>query len=159
MMAAACTRPTHARCSGNQSCLYRWTVPLIWGSFSVACLTLIRLRHNQTLAASCSLILLGAILWQLAEYCIHRFLFHIQPSTCWGITIHFTFHGCHHKWPMDNSRLVFPPVPAALIVAAVFAAWHRLLPKVHRLWLCCHLLPRVTCHTHDCVPLTCQARC
>ena len=76
------------------------------------------------------LLLCGILLWQLTEYCIHRFLFHIEPSSYWGITFHFTFHGCHHKWPLDSLRLVFPPVPACPIVAGVFYTMHHWLPKV-----------------------------
>lgn len=108
----------------------RWYVPAVWGTMAAACLLYIRLQHTQLLAISSSLLLCGILLWQLAEYCIHRFLFHIEPSSYWGITLHFTFHGCHHKWPLDSLRLVFPPVPAAPIIAGVFYTMHQLLPKV-----------------------------
>lgn len=42
----------------------------------------------------------------LVEYCLHRFLFHASPSSYWGITLHYSFHGCHHKYPNDRLRLV-----------------------------------------------------
>lgn len=106
-----------------------WYVPAIWGNVSAACLLHIHLRHTQTMQATCLLLLCGLILWQCTEYCIHRFLFHVQPRSYWGITLHFTFHGCHHKWPLDSLRLVFPPVPAAPIIAGVFFSMHKLLPK------------------------------
>ena len=111
-------------------CHCRWSVPLIWGSLCAGCLAQISCRHSQPLAQSLCVIISGIILWQLVEYCIHRFLFHIQPSSWWGITLHFTFHGCHHKWPLDSKRLVFPPVPAAVIIASVFSFWQHVLPQV-----------------------------
>ena len=48
-----------------------------------------------------------------ARYAIHRCLFHARPCGYWPTTLHFGFHGCHHKFPADAARLVFPPLPAA----------------------------------------------
>jgi sterol desaturase/sphingolipid hydroxylase (fatty acid hydroxylase superfamily) len=63
----------------------------------------------------------GIVLWQLLEYLIHRFLFHAKVSSYWGITVHFLFHGNHHKFPKDGDRLVFPPIPAAAIASSIYA--------------------------------------
>ncbi|KFV71405.1 Fatty acid 2-hydroxylase, partial [Dryobates pubescens] len=62
--------------------------------------------------------LLGMFLWSLLEYLIHRFVFHMKPpaSNYYLITLHFLLHGQHHKSPFDSSRLVFPPVPASLVI-------------------------------------------
>jgi dihydroceramide fatty acyl 2-hydroxylase len=68
-----------------------------------------------------SLLAAGVLLWQALEYSIHRFAFHAHGDSYWAITIHFLFHGCHHKYPLDGLRLVFPPVPAAAIASAIFA--------------------------------------
>lgn len=106
-----------------------WYVPVIWGAVSVACLYYIHLHHTKPRFTTGLQLVCGVVLWQFTEYCIHRFLFHIQPTSYWGITLHFTFHGCHHKWPLDSLRLVFPPVPAAPIIAGVFFAMHKILPK------------------------------
>lgn len=47
----------------------------------------------------------GMFLWTLAEYVIHRFLFHLDDllpdSTAW-LTAHFLLHGIHHYIPMDR---------------------------------------------------------
>lgn len=110
--------------------LCRWYVPVIWGAVSTACLCQIYLRHSQGMSTICLLLACGVVLWQFTEYCIHRFLFHVQPTSYWGITLHFTFHGCHHKWPLDSLRLVFPPVPAAPIIAGVFFTMHKMMPQV-----------------------------
>jgi hypothetical protein len=72
--------------------------------------------------------LAGVALWQLLEYCIHRFGFHARGDGYWAVTIHFLFHGNHHKFPMDHERLVFPPLPAALIAALIYGAIRAALP-------------------------------
>jgi dihydroceramide fatty acyl 2-hydroxylase len=71
----------------------------------------------------------GVLLWQLLEYSIHRFAFHARGDSYWAITIHFLFHGCHHKYPLDGLRLVFPPVPAAAIASLIFGALRLALPR------------------------------
>lgn len=72
----------------------------------------------------------GVMLWQLIEYCIHRYMFHAVPRGYWAITLHFLFHGCHHKYPTDSLRLVFPPLPAALIASTILAGLWVALPMV-----------------------------
>ncbi|KAH3768818.1 hypothetical protein DPMN_170034 [Dreissena polymorpha] len=41
----------------------------------------------------------GFLLWTLDEYVLHRWLFHRKPPTNskFLITLHFLFHGQHHK--------------------------------------------------------------
>lgn len=48
----------------------------------------------------------------------------------WGITVHFLFHGCHHKYPLDATRLVFPPVPAAAVAGGISAVLQLLMSPV-----------------------------
>ena len=52
---------------------------------------------------------LGLLLWTGAEYILHRFIFHYQPTSRWGQRLHFIFHGVHHDYPRDALRLVMPP--------------------------------------------------
>uniref|UniRef100_A0A8C8A8Z3 Fatty acid 2-hydroxylase n=1 Tax=Otus sunia TaxID=257818 RepID=A0A8C8A8Z3_9STRI len=76
--------------------------------------------------------LLGMFLWSLLEYLIHRFVFHMKPpaSNYYLITLHFLLHGQHHKSPFDSSRLVFPPVPASLVIGFFYGVLQLLLPEV-----------------------------
>ncbi|XP_075289858.1 fatty acid 2-hydroxylase [Opisthocomus hoazin] len=76
--------------------------------------------------------LLGMFLWSLLEYLIHRFVFHMKPpaSNYYLITLHFLLHGQHHKSPFDSSRLVFPPVPASLVLGFLYGVMRLLLPEV-----------------------------
>lgn len=46
------------------------------------------------------------------------------------LQVHFTLHGCHHKFPLDKGRLVFPPLPAAAVAAGLLAIIRALMPKV-----------------------------
>ncbi|NXO01357.1 FA2H hydroxylase, partial [Rhinopomastus cyanomelas] len=76
--------------------------------------------------------LLGMFLWSLLEYLIHRFVFHMKPpaSNYYLITLHFLLHGQHHKSPFDSSRLVFPPVPASLVIGFFYGILQLMLPEV-----------------------------
>ncbi len=72
-----------------------------------------------------TLILLGIVVWSLAEYTLHRFIFHYEPKSQIGEKIHFIFHGVHHDYPSDSRRLVMPPsvsVPLAVLFYYLFQA-------------------------------------
>ncbi|XP_050504664.1 fatty acid 2-hydroxylase [Diabrotica virgifera virgifera] len=73
----------------------------------------------------------GVILWTLIEYSLHRWVFHIEPSghSKAMIYFHFTIHGLHHKVPFDSRRLVFPPVPAAVIVYIFYSILSVVIPE------------------------------
>ena len=66
---------------------------------------------------------LGLFIWTLAEYTLHRWLFHHTPSSPRQERIFFLFHGIHHAQPQVKTRLVMPlpvSVPAALIFWGLF---------------------------------------
>jgi sterol desaturase/sphingolipid hydroxylase (fatty acid hydroxylase superfamily) len=68
-------------------------------------------------------IVLGLMLWTLAEYLLHRFLFHFPARTPRQEQISFLFHGIHHEQPRIKSRLVMPPavsIPLALVCYGLF---------------------------------------
>ncbi len=65
----------------------------------------------------------GYALWTLAEYWIHRVIFHFEPERGIGARLHWMIHGVHHDHPNDPLRLVMPPaasVPLALLFYAAF---------------------------------------
>jgi 4-hydroxysphinganine ceramide fatty acyl 2-hydroxylase len=75
-----------------------WTIPS-----SIACFhgALSFFSAEKTI----SLFIFGYFLWFLMEYCLHRFLFHIDkylPDNRVAISIHFLFHGVHHFLPMER---------------------------------------------------------
>jgi sterol desaturase/sphingolipid hydroxylase (fatty acid hydroxylase superfamily) len=66
-------------------------------------------------------IVVGLILWTLAEYVLHRFVFHFQPRNPGPMVerVVFLFHGVHHAQPACKTRLVMPPA-ASIPMAAIF---------------------------------------
>ncbi len=67
--------------------------------------------------------LLGLFVWTLAEYLLHRFVFHFPPTTPTLEKITFLFHGIHHVQPQIKTRLVMPPVvslPLAVLFYGLF---------------------------------------
>lgn len=83
----------------------------------------------------------GVLFWTLAEYVIHRFVFHppqwveddtrrvvgglkptdpVMPALpSWRHKFYFLVHGVHHDYPNDSSRLVMPP-SVSIPLAALF---------------------------------------
>jgi sterol desaturase/sphingolipid hydroxylase (fatty acid hydroxylase superfamily) len=68
-------------------------------------------------------VLLGVFVWTLAEYTLHRFVFHFKPRAPWQERLSFLFHGVHHAQPREKSRLVMPPavsVPLGALFYGLF---------------------------------------
>jgi sterol desaturase/sphingolipid hydroxylase (fatty acid hydroxylase superfamily) len=71
----------------------------------------------------------GWLCWTLAEYLLHRFVFHWIGPKGWHRRFHFIFHGVHHDYPQDAKRLVMPlgvSIPLGLVF---FLAVDALLPR------------------------------
>jgi dihydroceramide fatty acyl 2-hydroxylase len=65
----------------------------------------------------------GVLVWTLAEYLLHRFLFHYEPNQEWLTRVWYLIHGVHHEQPQCKTRLVMPPilsVPLAFVFYALF---------------------------------------
>ncbi|MGC9399810.1 MAG: sterol desaturase family protein [Anaerolineae bacterium] len=68
-------------------------------------------------------VLTGLCIWTLAEYTLHRFVFHFKPRTSWQKRLSFLFHGVHHAQPRSKTRLVMPPavsIPLGLLFYGLF---------------------------------------
>lgn len=78
------------------------------------------------------LFLFGILMWTFDEYVVHRWLFHLQPpaDSKFLIYAHFLLHGQHHKSPMDEHRLVFPPAPATILAAIIYCLYRLVAPPV-----------------------------
>ncbi|ODH53352.1 hypothetical protein GX48_00548 [Paracoccidioides brasiliensis] len=88
-----------------------WVVPTVWFP-PVAYGTVVGFCGLQNFIIASAYWLLGLFLWTLAEYSLHRFVFHIDkylPDNRVGLCLHFLLHGIHHYLPMDKYRLVMPP--------------------------------------------------
>lgn len=70
----------------------------------------------------------GFLFFTLAEYVLHRFIFHREfPETRQGKIDSFLTHGYHHSYPIDPQRLVMPPLISIPIGIAAFSITHFLL--------------------------------
>jgi len=67
-----------------------------------------------------SLFAFGVLFWTLAEYLLHRFLFHWITEAKWSQRFHFVMHGSHHQFPRDEERLLMPPVPGFILASILF---------------------------------------
>lgn len=67
--------------------------------------------------------LAGILAWTLTEYTIHRFAFHIHPTSDLGKKMHFLVHGIHHDYPRDSTRLVMPLLVSVPLAVVFFLAF------------------------------------
>jgi sterol desaturase/sphingolipid hydroxylase (fatty acid hydroxylase superfamily) len=88
-------------------------IPVITG------LVVLATREGQGAGEIALLTLAGIGLWTLAEYWLHRLVFHWEPDNPIGHRLHFIIHGVHHDHPNDKMRLVMPP-GASIPLASLF---------------------------------------
>jgi sterol desaturase/sphingolipid hydroxylase (fatty acid hydroxylase superfamily) len=96
-----------------------------WIPISALFLTRSALRHDLGPASIVGAFVAGMFSWTLAEYFLHRYVFHWTNDTPRGRRIHFLLHGVHHDYPNDKDRLVMPlltSVPLAIIFYALFTS-------------------------------------
>jgi sterol desaturase/sphingolipid hydroxylase (fatty acid hydroxylase superfamily) len=63
---------------------------------------------------------IGLITWTLVEYLAHRYIFHMLPTNKIKEKIQYTFHGVHHEYPRDKTRIAMPPAASVLILTVLF---------------------------------------
>ena len=64
--------------------------------------------------------------WTLAEYLLHRYLFHWISENKFVKRFHFIMHGSHHLYPRDTERLLMPPVPGLIMASALFLIFYAI---------------------------------
>ena len=85
---------------------------------------------RASVAVSIGLVLLGAVIWSLFEYAMHRFLFHLKPKSQLGQWLIFLMHGNHHVDPGDRYRNIMPPIVSLWVVGAFWGISVLLLGPV-----------------------------
>lgn len=106
-----------------------WVVPSIWLPCNFA-IFYIGFMGQDALTAI-SLWVMGLFVWTLVEYCLHRFLFHLDyylPDHPVFLTLHFLLHGVHHYLPMDRYRLVLPPTLFIILAFPFYKLVFGILP-------------------------------
>lgn len=89
-----------------------------WQAFTV---------DGLALATVLGLTLAGFLVWTLAEYTLHRYVFHWEPKSQWGQRFVYVMHGNHHDEPNDPTRLVMPPFPAIAIASVFYWLFYAIL--------------------------------
>lgn len=125
------------------------SVPLLWVPVVLACLALAIAGHLGTLSAGSALgtvteantgsapaafpwyipiaFLVGLVLWTLAEYNVHRFVFHLRPRAPWQARMVYLAHGIHHHQPHCKTRLVLPPAVSVPMAAIFFGFFYLVI--------------------------------
>jgi len=106
-----------------------YVVPTVW--LPVVAWTFMKCLENIPLKISIGLWIFGVFFWSFLEYTLHKFIFHIKVYPDSGAikkTFQFAIHGQHHKNPFDPGRLVFPPVPAAILTAIIYSILRLIVP-------------------------------
>lgn len=112
--------------------IHPWQIAVFWGAVNIF---LIYTAVTATGDSGSKAIyipvafLTGLFFWTLAEYSLHRWLFHFKPKTPFQERLSFVFHGVHHQQPMVKTRLVMP-FPLSIPLASLFLGLFYLVCSV-----------------------------
>ena len=103
---------------------------LLWGPVvSFLIWRAVRIHHLNTMSLG-GVALLALFSWTLAEYFLHRMIFHFEGKSALAKRLHFLIHGLHHEDPQDFTRLVMPPVASLILAIMIFPLFYLLLGPV-----------------------------
>jgi sterol desaturase/sphingolipid hydroxylase (fatty acid hydroxylase superfamily) len=100
----------------------------LWVPIVLALLALSTVVLGMAPLAILGLFAAGFFFWTMAEYILHRVVFHAEPDTPLGRKFHFLAHGIHHLDPQDPTRLLFPPLAGGGIALILFGILNIFLP-------------------------------
>lgn len=104
-------------------------VPLLfWGPIAGWLLWRSRAVHGLPTDGLLAIGALGLLVWTLAEYGLHRFVFHYPAKSGIGKYLVFLFHGVHHATPRDKTRLVMPPAGGVVVMLALYPIFRLAVP-------------------------------
>jgi sterol desaturase/sphingolipid hydroxylase (fatty acid hydroxylase superfamily) len=103
------------------------SVPLIIFFTYAAALLYWSVTHTDlSIGTTVLMFFIGVIAFTWVEYNVHRYFFHMAPSTERKAKVQYTMHGVHHEYPKDKTRLAMPPV-LSITVATVLLLVFRLI--------------------------------
>ena len=103
------------------------SVPLIIFFVYAAALLYWSVTHTDlSMGTTVLMFFIGVIAFTWVEYNVHRYFFHMEPSTERKAKVQYTMHGVHHEFPKDKTRLAMPPV-LSITVATVLLFVFRLI--------------------------------
>lgn len=62
----------------------------------------------------------GWFVFTFVEYMVHRHIFHMLPTSKFKEYVAYKFHGVHHDFPKDKSRLAMPPLFSTILSILLF---------------------------------------
>ena len=71
----------------------------------------------------------GWLTWTLAEYWVHRWLYHVKTENKTLLKIQHMGHGIHHQYPKDPTRLAMPPLPALVLISLFLGIFYLLMQE------------------------------
>jgi len=83
--------------------------------------------HSDSVSLIIKLFIGGYFSWSLAEYILHRFIYHKIEDASYNTGIHYLFHGIHHEYPNDPTRMVLPVVPSLGIASIFFGLFYLVM--------------------------------
>jgi sterol desaturase/sphingolipid hydroxylase (fatty acid hydroxylase superfamily) len=103
------------------------SVPLIIFFTYAAALLYWSVTHTDlSIGTTVVMFFVGVIAFTWVEYNVHRYFFHMAPSTERKAKVQYTMHGVHHEYPKDKTRLAMPPV-LSITIATVLLFVFRLI--------------------------------
>ncbi|MCR6637729.1 MAG: sterol desaturase family protein [Sporocytophaga sp.] len=69
----------------------------------------------------------GFLFFTLIEYLVHRFVFHMEPTSSFKKKIQYNMHGVHHEFPKDKDRLAMPPLLSITLAVIFFVIFYSLM--------------------------------
>jgi sterol desaturase/sphingolipid hydroxylase (fatty acid hydroxylase superfamily) len=112
------------------------TLVLFWLSASVALLVLGIRQGELAGSEACTIALAGVVGWSLAEYLLHRFVFHLDRWIPSAQRFCFLMHGCHHADPSDAGRDVMPLIASVPAFGTFLGAAMSILGAAQGLVFC-----------------------
>ena len=70
---------------------------------------------------------LGLLSFTWVEYNVHRYIFHLAPTTQRRADAQYTMHGVHHEFPKDKTRLAMPPILSITLSTALLLVFRLIL--------------------------------
>ncbi len=92
------------------------------------CLLFIAVQYTSLrTGAVVALFFAGFMTWTFMEYMLHRYVFHMKPTSEWKRKLQYAFHGVHHEYPKDKARLAMPPLMSIAIASLLFVVVYSLI--------------------------------
>jgi sterol desaturase/sphingolipid hydroxylase (fatty acid hydroxylase superfamily) len=98
--------------------------------FAVGPIVLGVLATTEPTWRSLALLAVGALVWSLVEYAMHRFLFHARATSENARALLLIVHGHHHVWPDDPWRVAATPIQFGSLALLLYGAFSLVVVRL-----------------------------